>query len=318
MSRRRPRASFRSELPLKASAADPRRTDFDDAIALLHAAKKGHRSRIRTQFARIARDHKDGRKWEAQRVPAPKARVCLECLTADAAKVRALIDQAPPETRQKLSFISLSPQFTKYPLLGHDFAFLVGEIATVLGVENFVMATAVHQMAKRLWSLPMKAEWALVELQQYVPFSMVVGTCEPSEVPARFLKWLSDLAAVAAEGMKAERGPKSNVTQMKTVQRLKELFEYGGFRVTHNAKLGRNYEGLLVSQFGQFVETVMRSLDDPRQLRGLADAVSFAAWPSRCRNKSRRVAAETDARSQLLERCLQARGVAIFSPQPVA
>lgn len=231
----------------------------------------------------------------------------LERLADDAAALQVLVQRVPIETRKLMGRGVRENLPTAYACLAQDLATTLDEFDASDEVTE-----GAELLAAKLRRLPTQAEWMLVELQQYASFA-THGENDDSELAAAFCKRMSDLAFIASEVMKTERGPRSDVAQMIAVQRLKEVYEGEGLCVTHNAKIGRHYEGTLESPFGKFVKIVLGGLNSRNDM-GLADAVSFVCWPSRVHRKAPRVVEQQKARSQSITRLLQTRGVAIFSP----
>ena len=307
MSVRRPKPRFKAELPLRVSPVEPFMLGVQGAVELLRPANEEHRLHLQSQLALIARDYADSKRREAQKANSSEVRVTLERLADDAAALQTLVRGLPIETRKLMGRGVRENLPMAYACLGQDLA------ATVDGFDSSDELTErAELLAAKFWGLPTQAEWMLVELQQYAPFAML-GENDDAELAAAFCKRMSDLALIASEVMKTERGPKSDVAQMIAVQRLKDVFEGEGLSVTHNAKVGRHYKGTLESPFGKFVKIVLGGLNSRNDM-GLGDAVSFVCWPSRVHRKAPKVVEQQKARSQLITRLLETRGVAIFSP----
>lgn len=322
MTRRRARAVLRTELPIRASSAADFEERVKSAFAHLHDAPPDAPARL----AMIARTYHDGRRMEAQKIARPDCRKSLEAVANLAVELSEAVNLLPEEHRQNLGALAKAELrgVRSRPFLPNEIGRTLEELAEIdlrrwlpatrAGIEPILAGFGLlaGELADRCSNLPQDAEWLLIELQQYI--SLVPNDAAEAEYLHRLAFTLGKLAAVAAELMKSDRGPRSDTVQMQAVKALKVEFERGGEKATHNSKGKEGYSGHATTPFGRFVHQFFANVDSQdKHRRGLDDAIAFACWESRRLGREPKVEQEAELRQSRIIELLTEAGVTNFS-----
>lgn len=325
--RTRVRSEFRTELPWLVQIAE---LDSGKLCELTRLLEPSHISTtlVQERLVEIATRHRHSRKLERDRVGRSAANKCLSELQDQVRTISKQLESRP-ELEIELGClvpINCDPGLEPLQISAHlfdelaraaEFVAAGGECRSAESDLRAIQKSACR-VSEMLTSLPVHAEWALVLIQQYTwAWYPRVDSKGGLTFLRELAQWLASSSSAAYEASRFDRGPLSDTVLTRTVQDLKLLYESAtGGTVSHFSREGRHYVGAAQSPFGKFVGAAINLIDgDFRTERGVTDAISFAAWPSRAMRRRAEVERQTQLRQLRTLEILRGLGVTNFSPQ---
>lgn len=316
--RKRAKPHFTSELPIKVKRLESDDPRFDDLIQETFGGVNLDIVAVRSQLPKIASDLMNSRRMQDQKPSRSDSNRTLCSLSNRLELLSDCIDNlgvdeaaAVEKNLDLCCFQNPEPGISALNAMIDIFRSLEDAAYCVLRSklnQGNLSATAIGVLqdeakiaALELGGLSLDTEWALITMQQYLPlFPEPPNNGSRLATSKSVIEKLAKLSQAAHAIETKQRGPRQDIAQSRAVSQLLSFYEQvSGKRATHSAVQNYRYSGTAQSAFGKFVITFMEIADpDPRNRRGIHEAISYAVWPGRSGSKAGTVEAAREKREQ--------------------
>jgi hypothetical protein len=316
--RKRAKPHFASELPLEVKRLESDDPRFDDLIQATFGKLKLDIIAVRSQLINIASDLMNSRRMQQQKPSRSDSNRTLFSLSNRLERLSDCIDNlgldeaaALEKNLDRCCFQNPEPGISALNAMIDILRSLEDAAHCVLRSklsQGNLSVTAISLIedetkiaALELEGLSLDTEWALVTMQQYLPlFRKPPKNGSRLATSISLIEKLAKLSEAAHAIETKQRGPRQDIAQSRAVSQLLSFYEQvSGKRATHSAVQKDQYCGTTQSAFGKFVVGFMVIADpDPRNRRGIHEAISYVVWPGRSGSKAGDVEAAREKREQ--------------------
>lgn len=329
--RRRAKAAFGTDLPIRKKRPEYGDARYDDAIEFLGLNDASALCDVHDPLIEIAAELQFARRLEARAPSRPDAHHTLRAIIVMVEDILVAIGNL-----SEASIINIEKEFDQSCLCyGGSHVLAINRVANILHELSSAAWVAsrvgsappsvtfeqdrafekLHKLssgaALRLSALPLQVGMSFVELEQYAPLIPAEREfASANDFVVTMLRRLSVFAKAAFRVASKESGPRKDMAQFRAVHRLVQIYEHYVGPVSHTSTAGRSYLGEPQTGFGKFVEAFMVVADPDRlNRRGISNAIKQFAWPSRQKAKDGDALTTQMQRNKMIQEILNELGV---------